>query len=400
MSVWKQVALALVVMVGAALAWAWFYPGAGQMLARWGIDWVPASPVATASNAPQGGPAGPGGNGAGRGMPRGSVVTMPVMEQTINDRLSAIGTGRASSTVTVKPFSSGRLTEILVQSGSTVAKGDVIARLDAETEQISSDRAAIALKDAQARLDRVNALRSSNTASAVQVTEAELAVENARLAQRDAELALARRSVEAPISGVVGILPITAGNYVGTDTALATIDDRSDILVDFWVPERFAGIVSVGSPLTATSVARPGEVFSGSVSAVDNRIDAASRTLQVQARLANEGDRLRAGMSFQVAMRFPGDAYPAVDPLAVQWGADGAFVWAIRNGRAERVPVRIIQRNTETVLVDAPIGVEDTVVTEGIHIVRDGAEVTIASRQGPGVMPPVPDTGAPRASGS
>ena len=47
-------------------------------------------------------------------------------------------------------------------------------------------------------------------------------------------------------------------------------------------------------------------------------------------------------------MKFPGDTYPAVSPLAIQWGTDGAFVWAVEDGKAKRMPVRIVQRNTET----------------------------------------------------
>ena len=58
-------------------------------------------------------------------------------------------------------------------------------------------------------------------------------------------------------------------------------------------------------------------------------------------------------------MKFPGDTYPAVSPLPIQWGTDGAFVWAVRDGKAKRVPVRIIQRNTENVLVEAPIASGD-----------------------------------------
>ena len=80
-----------------------------------------------------------------------------------------------------------------------------------------------------------------------------------------------------------------------------------------------------------------------------------SRTLRVQASIHNADDTLRAGMSFQVAMKFPGDTYPAVNPLAIQWGTDGAFVWAIKDGKAKRTPVRIIQRNTETVLVEGDL---------------------------------------------
>ncbi|TIO53624.1 MAG: efflux RND transporter periplasmic adaptor subunit, partial [Mesorhizobium sp.] len=138
---------------------------------------------------------------------------------TINDRLQAIGTGRANATVTVNPYSSGRLTELPVQSGTHVEKGDVIARLDSETEVIARDRAKVALDDAQAKLDRVKSLRASNAATQVAVADAEVALANAKLALRDAELALERRSVVAPIEGTVGILPIAAGNYVTSQSA-------------------------------------------------------------------------------------------------------------------------------------------------------------------------------------
>lgn len=395
MSIWKQIGLTLLALLVAAAIWVRFFPGADQQLARWGLDWVPGSATETGDSGGRGGSP----TNERRGPPsQGGVVTVDVLESTINDRLAAIGTGRAARSVTVTPFTSGRMTELLVESGSVVEAGDVIARLDAEAEQIAFDRARIALRDAEARLERARALRASNTASAVQVTDAELAVDNARLALRDAQLELSRRSVAAPIGGTVGILPIAAGNYVTAQSEIASIEDRSEILVDFWVPERYAGAVSVGSPLTAAAIARPGETIQGSVSAVDNRIDAESRTLHVQARLDNSADRLRAGMSFHVSMRFPGDTYPAVDPLAVQWGADGAFVWAVRNGRAERVAVRIVQRNADSILVDAPLALSDAVVTQGVHAVREGAEVRLASRNGKAAAP---ETGTPRpASGS
>ena len=123
------------------------------------------------------------------------------------------------------------------------------------------------------------------------------------------------------------------------------------------------------------------------MSAVDNRVDETSRTLRVRAVIENKDDMLRAGMSFQVAMKFPGDTYPSVNPLSVQWGTDGAFVWAIKDGKAKRTPVRIIQRNTESVLVEADLTDEDLVVTEGIHTVREGADVQIASREPAAVAP-------------
>jgi len=375
MAAWKQVSIAMVLLSAAAFGWVRYFPGAPEILARWGIqgvEWARAAPQPGAAQKQDGGQA----------VRRpATVVTAPVVAATINDKLSGIGTGRANASVSIKPYSAGRLTQILVEPGARVARGAVLARLDSEAEEIAVDRSRIALDDAQARETRVTALRSTNTATDVQVTDAQLAVQNARLALRDAELALERRAIVAPIAGIVGILPIEAGNYVTTETEIAMVDDRSSIIVDFWVPERYAGLVKVGEPLTATSIARPNETLEGIVSAVDNRLDEQSRTLLVRARIANDDDSLRAGMSFQVAMRFAGDTYPSVNPLSIQWGTDSAFVWTVRNGIGTRVPVRIIQRNTENVLVAGDLAVGDQVVTEGIHLVREGAALLIAGAE-------------------
>lgn len=380
MAIWRQLALSVVVLLVAAAAWVKFFPGSQQILASWGIDWLPASTAQSETAAtPR-----KGGDGAGEGNGPMSVVAQAATSATINDRLQAIGNGRANATVAVTPYTSGRLTEIVVQSGAHVEKGQVIARLDSETEEIALERARIARDDAAAKVERMRQLRKSNAVTEVQLTEAELALRNDELSIHDAEVALERRSVVSPISGVVGILPIEAGNYVTSQSVIAKIDDRSSILVDFWVPERFAAAVKVGSPVEATPLANPKDSYAGTVSAVDNRIDEKSRTLWVQARIANPADSLRAGMSFRVGMKFAGDTYPAVSPLAVLWGTDGAFVWRVEDGRIKRVPVRIVQRNTEVVLVDAPINNGDLVVTEGVQSVREGSEVRIAGENKPG----------------
>lgn len=377
MAAWKQIVLSLVVLAAAVAGWALFFPGAGDVLSRWGIEWANASTPkpgrgknATDAQA----------DGKGAGQPA-TVVAVAVRHETINDRLQAIGTGRAKASVAVNPYSAGRLTEILVRSGAHVEAGQVIARLDSELEEIALERAKATRDDAKAKVDRVRALRASNAATQVQLTDAELELRNAELSVHDAQVALDRRSVVSPIAGVVGILPIEAGNYVTSTSTIATVDDRSSILVDFWVPERYAAAIRLDDEVTAALLASPKDVFSGRVSAIDNRIDEKSRTLWVQATIANPADSLRAGMSFQISMRFPGETYPAVSPLAIQWGSDGAFIWTVKDGMAQRMPVRVIQRNTETVLIDAPLAAGDMVVTEGVQSVREGGAVRIAGSE-------------------
>ena len=75
-------------------------------------------------------------------------------------------------------------------------------------------------------------------------------------------------------------------------------------------------------------------------------------------------------------------------------------MWAVDDGKGKRIPIRIIQRNTNNVLVDATLGEGDWVVTEGIHNVREGADVRIAARDTPGPMPEPVQMPAATASGS
>ena len=163
---------------------------------------------------------------------------------------------------------------------------------------------------------------------------------------------------------------------------ISRIEDRSSLLVDFRVPERIVSRLNVGDPVSASPLADPGTVLAGQVSALDNRVDEASRTLQVQAAIDNDDDALRPGMAFLISLDFTGAAHPAVDPLAIQWGSDGAFVWAVRDGKAQRLPVRILQRNSDVVLIEADLQPGDLVVTEGVQALRPGGEVTLVPRTG------------------
>jgi RND family efflux transporter MFP subunit len=115
------------------------------------------------------------------------------------------------------------------------------------------------------------------------------------------------------------------------------------------------------------------------VVAVDNRLDPASRTLQVQAEIPNEGNQLRAGMSFSVALAFPGEQYPAVNPLAILWSAEGSYVWKYDGGKATKIMAEIVQRNSDGVLVRADLAPGDAIITEGILQLSEGADVTLLS---------------------
>ncbi|MGY6411140.1 MAG: efflux RND transporter periplasmic adaptor subunit [Alkalilacustris sp.] len=380
MAWWKQLALSMAVAVAALVAWIAWMPEARPMLERAGVWSVLEGSGALNALAAIGinpaEPARPGGGAPpwmGGGTP--GVIAAEVVEVTRNTTVTAIGTGQALRSVAVTPEAPGRLTEIMVQPGQRVAAGDLLARLDAAAERIALDRAELALdeaRDTAARLQRL-----AGTATEVQIRDAERAVRSAELALAQAELDLSRRDITAPIDGVVGFVPANVGNQVTTGSEITRIDDRSVLLVEFLVPERHVLDVTQGTPVLAQPLGRFGTQLEGQVRNVDSRVQVDSRSLTVEAELANPDDALRAGMAFSISVPLPGEQLPAVDALAVQWGRQGAFVWAIRDGRSERVPIRIMQRKGGLVLVQGALRPGDLVVREGVQTLRDGGEVDV-----------------------
>ncbi|MFK4824511.1 efflux RND transporter periplasmic adaptor subunit, partial [Paenochrobactrum sp. BZR 588] len=294
----------------------------------------------------------------------------------VNGRLEAIGTVRAFQTVSITPYTSGTLMALKVKAGQALQAGDVIAELDSESEEIILQKAKAELQDLANTLERIVRLRKTNTATQVQEVTAELAVAKAKLTVQDAELALSRRTVKAPISGTVGILPVDAGNYVTAQTVLARLDDTSKMLIDIYVPERFVPQIKIGQKIQAESTALPGQIYDGQIIEVDNMLDEASRTMRVRGMFENVENRLLSGMSFSTTMLFPGDQYPSVSALAIQWGAEGAYVWRIKDDKVERVPVTIVQRNSASVLVNGALNEGELIVTEGVQALREGMQVT------------------------
>ena len=376
MTAWKQLSLSFLLLVAGIAAVVAFVPGATGLLRKAGVPETLVAAITRNGDATAGKNGDAAGGGARRGQNIPLVVTEPVVSGIVNDRLSAIGTGDAIRSVAVMPQAAGTIREILIKSGDRVRQGQVLARLDDDEQIIARGQAEVALKSAAEKAQLYHTIKSS--VSRMDVFDAEIAEQGAKLALQSAELALSRRNIVAPIDGIVGIVPVVIGDNVTTTSNIVTLDDRSEILVDYWVPERFANTVKVGQPVEATSVALPGRVFSGVVEAVDNRVDGASRTLRVRGRIDNPSDELRAGMSFNVGMRFSGESYPSVDPLAVQWDGAGAHVWRVINGKSSKARVSIVQRNPDAVLVRGDLRNGDLIVIEGLQRVTEGGEVRFA----------------------
>jgi multidrug efflux pump subunit AcrA (membrane-fusion protein) len=113
--------------------------------------------------------------------------------------------------------------------------------------------------------------------------------------------------------------------------------------------------------------------LSGEIIAVDSRIDPTSRAFTARAAIGNASDQYRPGMAFEISVRAERGAFKAVPDVAVQWGADGAYIWTSLEGKAVRRDVQLVKRLAGEILIEADIPLGTRVVTEGVQAVRAGA---------------------------
>ncbi|WP_136659032.1 efflux RND transporter periplasmic adaptor subunit [Nitratireductor sp. XY-223] len=374
MAFWKQAVISLILLMVFAIGFALFSYGPGAVPGL-------SSGAATAGI--------PGGGQAGVRERLAPLVVLSTVETaTTDDMVKSVGTARAIERATLYPEVAGRVSQVNAASGARVEQGDVIVQLDDQVQRLAVDRASLAVEDSEAQLQRFETLAARNTVSDVQLSDAALALSNARLDLREAEDALARRTVIAPFSGEVGLIDVGVGDYVTTATPVTTLDERETLLIEFRVPERFANQIAHGQPMTLSTPALPGLVLDGAISGMDSRIDTVSRTLTVQGTIANQDDLIRPGMSFEVSLSFAGNSYPSVPSLAVQWDRDGSYVFKANGNTAERTAISIVARKDGQVLVDGEIAAGDSVVSEGTNAVRTDQPFRTPSET------PAPATGA------
>jgi RND family efflux transporter MFP subunit len=370
MSLSKQALLCLVIIVLAAAGWYAYQNPQTIGLAR-------ETATEPALGARAGARAG-GGNRIPGLMAAGgavNVITAAVEADETGETLTALGTAKAARSVTVFPQVTGVVTDIAFTPGEPVEAGAVLVRLEADEQQVALERARVALTQAKDKLERARALAKSETIAEVALTDAEAAVQLAAIEVRAAEIALARRSVTAPFTGVTGLSDLSVGDLVQTSTPITMLDDLATIRVGFEVPERWAGRIVQDQSITATAQGLPGSKLSGRIAAIDNRIDETTRTLRVEAELDNEGQDLKAGMAIAVMLAFASGEQLTVPTLSVQWDREGSYVWKVVDGGARRADVVILRRESGTVIVEGEIEEGDRVVVEGIQRLREGAEV-------------------------
>jgi membrane fusion protein (multidrug efflux system) len=325
------------------------------------------------------------------------LATLPFQPQTVatikapssawQPSMNAVGSLVAINGADISAEVAGIVDTIKFQSGDNVPAGALLVTLRA-----NNDNAVLAQLRATAELDRVNYQRDVKQLKADAVSQATVDSDQAALqsavAQVQAQQALmAEKQIKAPFAGTLGIRQVDVGQYLAAGTEIVTLQQLNPLFVDFYVPQQALAQISVGQKISVQIDAFPGQEFPATISAINSAIDAATRTVQVRATLANDDLLLRPGMFATVNIPV-GQAQQLITlpQTAITYNPYGDTVYTVAPGKgadgkqeliANQKFVQIGDTRGDQVAVLKGLSAGDEVVTAGQLKLRNGVSVVV-----------------------
>jgi membrane fusion protein (multidrug efflux system) len=316
-----------------------------------------------------------------------TVGTVQAALQPWQASISAVGSLRAANGADMAPEIGGVVDAVDFDSGQTVSAGAALVHL-----RLNDDTAKLEQLQATAELDAITLQRDQRqlavkgvARSVVDTDTANLRVARAQVAAQQA--VMNEKTIRAPFAGRLGVRQIDLGQYVPAGTTLVTLQALDPMFVDFYLPQQALGAIKIGGNVTVTVDAYPGRNFTGVVSAVNAKVDAASRMLQVRAKIANRDSALLPGMFAKISAETGQPQMLVTIPqTAVAYNPYGSLVYVVRddaevNGLAQKKAyqhfVTTGAARGDQVSILKGLQPDDLVVTAGQMKLQNGVPVRI-----------------------
>jgi len=301
--------------------------------------------------------------------------------------------------------------KVYFEEGQVVKAGAPLADIDPRpfevqlgqaNGQLAKDQALLA--NAQVDLERYRTLLAQDSIAKQQVDTQESLVRQYQAtikadqaAVDSAKLQLTYSHVVAPIGGRVGLRQVDPGNVVHASdaTGIVVIAQLQPISVVFPIPEDNMPLVmdrlTQGMPtvVEAWDRAQKRKLATGKLNTADNQVDTTTGTVKMKAEFPNTDSALFPNqfVNVRMLMQTLNDAI-LVPTAAIQRGAPGTFVYVVKDDQTVTVvPVKLGPTQGEVTVVTSGVRPGALVVVDGTDKLREGAQVTLTSREGQAIAP-------------
>lgn len=268
---------------------------------------------------------------ANNALPPATVAAAVAQYQTWQPQLAAVGSLRAVRGVDVTTEVPGLVREIAFSSGQDVKAGQVLVRLndDSDVALLRSLQAAAELAQTVYKRDKAQFDIQAIAKAQLDADAADLKAKTAQVAQQAA--LVEKKTIRAPFAGRVGITTVNPGQYLNPGDAIVTLQAIDPIYADFYLPQQQLGQLAVGQQIVIDTNAFGGRTFAGKIRSINPRVDNTTRNVQIEATVDNRERKLLPGMYANVKIDAGGEQrYLTLPQTAITYNPYGATVFIVK----------------------------------------------------------------------
>jgi membrane fusion protein (multidrug efflux system) len=319
----------------------------------------------------------------GDSMPPANIEAAEIRHEMWQNRVAAVGTLTARDGIDVKNEVEGVIESIHTESGQHVDEGDLLVSINDDVEQ--ADLVSLQAQEtlAQANFDRTKRMWEKKTASEREYDDARSALQVAQANLVQVRARIAKKNIRAPFAGTLGIRNVSKGQYVSPGTKLFSLQDSHVLYTDFSVPENNYPHISPGLEVQFRVGAYPAQIFTGSVQAMDAKVDESTRNISVRAQLLNEQGQLLPGMYADIYLVLAQPVERLVVPAtSIVYSSFGDAVFVVNkdeNGKtvAQRMQVTTGEQRGDLVEILSGLAGDEVVVQAGTNKLKNNTPVTV-----------------------
>lgn len=313
--------------------------------------------------------------------PGGNTTIVDVIiakSEKVSDKVEVNGTIVANEFAELRPEVSGLLTFLDVPEGTTVKKGTVIARINSADLTAQLNKSKILLDLAETTEKRLSQLVKIN---GINQADYDLAVNQVNSLKADmayTQTLIDKTIVRAPFTGVIGLRKVSAGSFVTPSSIIATMQQLSDLRIDFTVPEVYQKYVTKGGNVEVVLDQSSGQRQTARIIAIEPQVNQTTRNITVRAVL-NTGST-SPGSFAKVYLNANTEKSSIMIPTnSIIPEAQSKKAITVKGGKAVFVTVETGDRKEDFVEVTKGLNVGDSVVVSGVLFARPDAPVKVRS---------------------
>lgn len=318
----------------------------------------------------------------GKGKNKGplEVNVVIISKSSLEDNITVNGSLLANEQVELRAESQGKIVSLNLQEGTTVRKGELLAKLNDADLQATLKRQKAQEKQLSIEENRKKELLAIHGISQQEYEQAKTSLDAIRADMQMTLAQIEKTEIRAPFNGTVGLRSVSLGAFVNQTTTIANLIQTTPLKVEFNLPERYITALKKGDSIPFI-VEGDNTDYAAKIYAVEPEVDQLSRTIKVRAYAANTKAHLIPGIFVKVKVPLKAGTTMLAPAEAIVPQLGSQNVYLIKNGKAKLTQVTTGYRTGTQVEIVKGVSLGDTLVTTGLLMIKEDMPVKVASIQ-------------------